>query len=134
MSSRWPHRSRMAAADLAPHPGSPGNPSAASPTSASRSGIELGHHAEALAHPRRVEPLVLAAVPLPDLAADALAEVLVRRADDDPLHEVIRRRDLGARRQRVVGLLLDHRPHREARGPQRVLDPVELVPQVAVDA
>jgi hypothetical protein len=80
-----------------------------------------------------VEPLVLPAVPLPHLPADALAEVLVRRADDHAVHAVVRGRDLGRRGERVVGLLLDHRPHREPGRPQRVLDLGELRLQRRVD-
>src|SRR5918995_154842 len=74
----------------------------------------LRQHTETGTHTGSVEPLVLTAVPLPDLAADALAEVLVGGTDDRPLDAVVGRRGESTRSQRVVRLLLDHRPHGEA--------------------
>src|SRR5262245_40013078 len=57
---------------------------------------------ELLPHTFRVENLVLAAIPLDDLAADALAEVLVRRADQDLLDALVLGRDRGGGTQRVI--------------------------------
>ncbi len=42
IASRCSYRASTVAADFAPHPGSPGNPSALSPTSASQSGMDAG--------------------------------------------------------------------------------------------
>ena len=81
-----------AAADLAPKPGSPGKPSALSPTSASQSGIDSGGTPNLSLHAVGVEQDLAAAVELHDLAADALAEVLVGRADDHLLDPTVRRR------------------------------------------
>ena len=53
-------------------------------------------------------------------------EVLVGRADDHLLDAVVGGRDRGRGAERVVGLELDHRPHRDAQRRQRVLEQREL--------
>ena len=65
---------------------------------------------------------------------NALREVLVRRPDADLLHALIRNREHGSRSQRVVGLQLDHRPHRHAHRRERALERMELRPQRRLDA
>jgi hypothetical protein len=46
--------------------------------------------------------------------AHALREILVRRPDRDLLHPSIGRSERRGRRERVVGLELDHRPYRDS--------------------
>ena len=61
---------------------------------------------------------------------DALTEVLVDGADHRPAHPVVVAGDAGRGRQAVVGLLLDHRPHRDAEGAQAVFQERELRQQL----
>ena len=91
-------------------------------------GDRLGRDAELVADAVGVEQNVAAPVELHDLAADALAEVLVGCADDHLLDALVGGRDRGRARERVVGLVLDHRPHRDAERGQRVLEQRELRP------
>ena len=134
MSSRCPYRASSVAADFAPNPGKPGKPSALSPTRASQSGIDSAGDAELRDHSVGVDQLVLTAVQLDDLAADALPEVLVGRADDHLLDPWVGRGDHGCAGQAVVRLDVHHRPDRDAECPQRVLQPVELRQQQRVHA
>ena len=60
-----------------------------------------------------IDQLALAAVELDDpAAAHALPEVLVRREDEDLLDGIVGVGDAGGGAEGVVGLVLDHRPHR----------------------
>src|SRR5206468_319023 len=63
----------------------------------------------------------------------ALREVLVGRADPDALDARVGRRDRGGRGEPVVGLVLHERPHREARGGERLLERLELGAQRRID-
>ena len=99
-------RSRTAAAVLAPNPGSPGNPSAESPTSASQSGMDAGATPNFACTPSASIRMSRAAVELHDLAADALPEILVGRADDhllDPRGRRPRPRRRSRARRRLRG-------------------------------
>ncbi len=90
---------------------------------------ELGDDAVLVDQPR------LAPVELDDPGAPhALAEVLVRRADDDLLDRWVVGRYRGRAGQRVVGLDVDHRPDRHAHRDQRLLERPRLGPEIRVDA
>ncbi len=94
-------------------------------------GDRCGRHAQALLDPGGVELLALAPVELHHLAAHALAEVLVRRADHHPLDPVVRRGHHGGGRHAVVGLVGDLGPHGEPRHLHRHLHHRELGQQLA---
>ena len=78
------------------------------------------------AHAGGVAQLALAPVELHHPAPDALAEVLVGRADQHLLDALVPARDVHARGEPVVGLLLLHRPHRDTKCGERVLEQGEL--------
>ena len=115
MASICPKRASTLAADLAPQRGMPGIPSAVSPTSASQSGIDAGgtpnfsHDAglveEPLAHPIELDDA---------RPANALRQVLVRRAHEHLLDAGRVGPARRGRRERVVGLEADHRPAHDA--------------------
>ena len=78
---------------------------------------ELGHD------PRLVARRVAAAVQLHDARApDRLRQVLVGRADHDALDARVARGERGARRQRIIGLELHHRPDDDAERAKRVFE------------
>ena len=89
-------------------------------------GDRRGRHAELRDDAGFVADGARAAIHLHDpRAAHRLREILVGRADQHPIDARVRGRRHRRRRQRVVGLVLDHRPHRDARGPQCVFEQVE---------
>ena len=67
-------------------------------------------------------------------AADALREILVGRADQHALDARVRGGRCRRRRQRIVGLELDHRPDGDAERRQRLFEQRELREEVGVDA
>jgi hypothetical protein len=67
-------------------------------------------------------------------SANGLRQVLVRGADDHALDARVGGRRGGARRQRIVCLELDHRPHDEARGDERLFQDRELREEILRDA
>ena len=85
-----------------------------------------------LAHAGLVDDAaLLAPVELHDLGVlHALTEVLVDGADEHPTDAVVVACDPGRRGQAVVGLLVDHRPDRDAEGPQAVFQERELRQQL----
>jgi len=103
----------------------------------------VAHEREEVGHAGRPEPArgaerrlvgdrALATVDLHDaLAAQALPEILVRGHDADLID--LGRKARRARGQRVVGLVLAHRPDRDAERARRLFDGVELRPQRRVD-
>ena len=104
-----------------PQPGMPGMPSAVSPTSASRSGIDARRHAVLRDTRGLVERDVLPAIPARrrasprthwhmSLSSDAITTCSTRGSS---AQRAARGRD------RVVGLELDHRPHDQRRAPRR---------------
>ena len=98
-------------------------------------GNDCRHDAELRADARLVERDVLPAVPLDDARADhALAHVLVDRADPHLLDALVRRRVRGRRRDRIIGLELDHRPDLQAERRRRTLGERELRDQPFVEA
>ena len=68
------------------------------------------------------------------IADDALREILVRRPDAHLLDPRVLRREMRGRRERIVGLELDHRPRRHAHRRERLFERVELRPQRRLDA
>src|SRR2546423_974652 len=66
-------------------------------------------------------------------AADRLRESLAGRADDAPIDRGIQRGPRRTRRQRIVGLVFDHRPDRDAERGQRVFERYELREQIRLD-
>ena len=91
--------------------------------------------AELLAHAAGVAHGVVPPVDLHHaIAAHALREVLVRRPDADLLHVVVGRGDPRRRRQRVVGLELDHGPDGDAHVHERLLQRNELGAQRGIHA
>ena len=130
-----PYRFRSRAAVTGPIPGMPGYPSAASPTSARKSGIRAGSTPNFSRTPSASRILLPSAVNLHHpVAADALRQVLVGRPDADFLHARVFGRDPRRGGKRVVGLQLDHRPHRHAHGGERFFQRVELREQCALHA
>ena len=94
-------------------------------------GDRSGVHAELGHDPGLVEDLALATVELDHpLAADALPQVLVRRADHHLLDAIVGRGHLGRRAERVVGLVLDHGPGGDTHRHQRVLEDRGLVQEL----
>src|SRR4029453_16721689 len=93
-----------------------------------------GRDAELPAHSLLVAHLARAPIELDDpSAADALRQVLVRRAHDDLLDSLVaggHRRRCG---QRVVRLELDHRPDDHAERPQRIFQRLELRAKERID-
>ncbi len=65
---------------------------------------------------------------------DALRQIFVGRADDHALDPRIGVRGGGRRRERVVGLVLDHRPHDDPLGDERLFQQRELREQRGFDA
>ena len=75
--------------------------------------------------------LPLAAVELHDpRAPHALAEVLVRRDDQDLLDPLVGGGDRRRGAEGVVGLVVDHRPRRDAHRHERLLDHRDLGQQL----
>jgi hypothetical protein len=77
---------------------------------------------ELLAHAVRVSRDAAATVELNDrIAVNTLREVLVGRADQYAFDLRICGRPARSSGETVIGLLIDHRPHHNAQGAQRVL-------------
>ena len=92
-------------------------------------------HAELLHDVRFREHDVRPANELDDaVAADDLREVLVRRADDHTSDAAVGRRFDRRRRERIVRLVLDHRPDFHSKRRQRCLERLELGEQIGIDA
>ena len=64
----------------------------------------------------------------------ALGEILVGRADEHALDARVAAGNLSGRRQRIVGLVFDHRPHRDAQRGERFLEHGKLREQFGFDA
>ena len=76
-----------------------------------------------------------AAIQLHDArAAHALGKVLVRRADNHPLHAGITSRRHGRGRERIVRLEFDHRPDDDAGRRKRLFEQRKLRQQIRLDA
>ncbi len=114
--------------------GQAGEPVGAVPHEREPVGDRFRGHPELLAHAVGVEEHIFTPVELHDLPADALSEVLVGRADDRLLDPPITAGDGRRRGQRVVGLVLHHRPHRDAERLQGRLQERELGEQLGVHA
>ena len=131
MPSSEPKAARSVDAATAPKPGRPGNPSAASPTRASQSGIAAGatpHFARTPASSKtRSRRRSRRTTRSP---RTHLGEVLVGRADEDLLDARVGREAERCRRQRVVRLELDHRPERDPERDDRLLRHGELGQEV----
>jgi hypothetical protein len=93
-----------------------------------------GRDTELSAHSLLVAHLARAPIELDDPgAADALRQVLVRRAHDDLVDTPVALGHRRRRGQRVVGLELDHRPDDHAERPQRVFQRLELRAKQRID-
>jgi len=102
-------------------------PSAVSPTSASRSGIDAGGTPCLAITAGSSSVWSLKPVPAHDArAGDALAHVLVDGRDPDLRDGRIVAQPVRGGRDRVVGLELDHRPHHEAERRGGALGELEL--------
>ena len=98
-------------------------------------GDQRRDHAELPAHALRVADLLAPAIHLHHpVARDALGQVLVVGPDADLLDARVLRGDPRGGGQRVVGLELDHRPHRDAHRGERLFQGMELRPERAIDA
>ncbi len=87
--------------------------------------------AELLPHSVLVDHDALAPIELHDpRAGDALAEILVGRAEEHLVDSPVLLGDRGRSRHRVIGLELDHRPHGHAHRIERVLEHGELSEQL----
>jgi hypothetical protein len=92
-------------------------------------------NAELLDDARLVAQLVPSPIELHDSrAAHRLREILVRRADRHALHPRIECSARGPGCQRIVRLVLDHGPHGNAEGTQRLFERDELGEQVSRNA
>ena len=92
-------------------PAMPGYPSCGIPDEREQIGDQCGLHAEFLAHALRVSDLHSPPIHLDHpLAAHALRKILVVGPNADFLDSFVLRRETRGRRQRVIGLQLDHRP------------------------
>ena len=67
-------------------------------------------------------------------SANALGQILVGRADDHAFDVRIERRSRRCGRKRIVGLVFDHRPHCDAEIDQRILEQLELIQKIRIDA
>jgi hypothetical protein len=84
---------------------------------------------ELCAYPHIIANLAAPAIDLHHpVPFDALCEVLVGRPDTHLLHARVPRRAIRGRRERVIGLELDHRPGRHAHGDERVFERMKLRP------
>ena len=134
-ASIGPCRFNSRAAPTAPMPAMPGYPSAASPTSARKSGISAGSTPNFSRTPCGVADRLGLAVDLHDaVAVDALREILVGRPDADLLHPLILRGEVRRGGQRIVRLELDHRPDGDAHRGERLLQRMKLRQQRRLDA
>lgn len=90
-------------------------------------GNRCGADAPARAHRLLVDHESAAAIELHDaFPGHALREVLVRGANEHATHPRIAPRERRGGRERVVRLVLDHRPDREAEGSEGVFERTEL--------
>src|SRR5262249_54165780 len=87
-------------------------------------------YAELLPYTLGVADLATPAIDLDDaVVLDALREILVGRPDADLLDARVGRGEVRRRRERVVGLELDHRPDDDAHRGEPLLERVELPEQ-----
>jgi hypothetical protein len=94
-------------------------------------GYRLGRYPVFVDHPLPIQYLACPSVELDDpRVADTLGEILVGRADDDALHLRVGRGPRRRRGERIVGLELHHRPHRNSGLGERLLEQRELRHQV----
>jgi hypothetical protein len=63
-----------------------------------------------------------------------LGEILVGRADEHALDARVAVGNLSGRRQRIIGLVFDHRPHCDAQRGKRFLEHGKLRKQFRFDA
>ena len=117
MSSMWTYLASTSAALFEPQPARPGEAVGGVAHQPEVVGDRLRSDPELRADPVGIDDLALATVVLHHPPADdALAEVLVGGDDQHLLDPLVGIGERGRGRQRVVGLVFDHRPDDEAGG------------------
>lgn len=94
-----------------------------------RQHTELGQHAVTSSHcPRSTIQLHDAIID------DALGQVFVGRTDEHAAYRAVGRKPVGGGSQRIIGLVLAHRPHDDAHRLQCLFERFELCQELGIDA